>query len=149
MYARIVIAVDGSDIGERALEHGLRLAKAVGSPVTIVHVTESTAVMGAGYATVAGTIVDPVPELVAAMVEAGRGILRDAEAKARALGVEAECVHVRDTYPADGIVHTADEVGAELIVMGSHGRRGLTRLLLGSQANHVLTHAKVPVLVTR
>jgi nucleotide-binding universal stress UspA family protein len=56
---------------------------------------------------------------------------------------------VNDSFPAEGIIGTADSVGADLIVMGSHGRRGIGRLLLGSQTSNVLAHTKVPVLVTR
>jgi nucleotide-binding universal stress UspA family protein len=64
-------------------------------------------------------------------------------------GVTVKTVLVDNSFPAEGIVATAANIGAELIVMGSHGRRGLNRLLLGSQTNNVLAHTKVPVLVTR
>jgi nucleotide-binding universal stress UspA family protein len=66
MYKHILIATDGSDVAARAVDHGLALAKAVGARVTIITVTESAAVVGAGYATIAGTIVDPLPELLVA-----------------------------------------------------------------------------------
>ena len=64
MYAHILVATDGSELASRALDHALGLAKALGSAVTIVTVTEPTAVLGGGYATVAGTAFDPIPELL-------------------------------------------------------------------------------------
>jgi nucleotide-binding universal stress UspA family protein len=65
------------------------------------------------------------------------------------VGITADTVHIDDTYPAEGIVSRAEAVGCDLIVMGSHGRRGLGRLLLGSQTSNVLALSKIPVLVTR
>ena len=65
------------------------------------------------------------------------------------LGVACETLHVKDRHPAEGIVETAKSRGCDLIVMASHGRRGLSRMLLGSQANKVVTHSAVPVLICR
>lgn len=149
MYAHILVATDGSDLAARALDHALGLAKALGSAVTIVTVTEPTAVIGGGYATVAGTSFDPIPELLEAVETAAKDVLTKAAAVASAAGLAAKTVYVNDSFPADGIISTANSVGADLIVMGSHGRRGLGRLLLGSQTNNVLAHTPIPVLVTR
>jgi nucleotide-binding universal stress UspA family protein len=63
--------------------------------------------------------------------------------------VSCETLHVRDSHPADGIIMAASQKGCDLIVMASHGRRGVDRLLLGSQANEVLTRSKVPALIVR
>ena len=68
---------------------------------------------------------------------------------AKAAGVSCETVHVKDQHPAEGIIAAAKDKACDLIVMASHGRRGLGRLLLGSQANEVLTHSKVPALIVR
>jgi nucleotide-binding universal stress UspA family protein len=149
MYAHILIATDGSELAARALDHGLGVAKALGSAVTIVTVTEPTAVLGGGYASVAGTSFDPIPELLEAQEQAAKDLLAKAETTASAAGVTARTVYVNDSFPAEGIITTANSVGADLIVMGSHGRRGLGRLLLGSQTNNVLAHTTIPVLVTR
>ena len=149
MYAHILVATDGSALASRALDHALGLAKALGSAVTIVTVTEPTAVLGGGYATVAGTSFDPIPELLEAQETGAKELLGKAEASAMAAGVTAKTVYVNDSFPADGIISTANSVGADLIVMGSHGRSGLGRLLLGSQTNNVLSHTAIPVLVTR
>ncbi len=149
MYGHILVATDGSDLAARALDHALRLAKELGSAVTIVTVTEPAGLVGGGYAAVAGTAFDPLPELIEAQETAAKGLLKKAEETAKAAGIEVKTVHVDDSFPADGIIATANSVGADLIVMGSHGRRGLGRLLLGSQTNNVLAHTTLPVLVTR
>lgn len=149
MYARILIASDGSELADRALDHGLQLTKLAGSEVTIVTVTEPVTIVGGGYASIAGGVVDPLPELVEAQEKAARELLQRAAKRAADQGVTAKTVLVDNTFAAEGIVSTANETRAELIVMGSHGRRGLNRLLLGSQTNNVLAHTKIPVLVTR
>ena len=149
MYARILIATDGSDLADRAIDHGLQLAKVAGSEVTIVTVTEPATLVGGGYASVAGGVIDPLPELIEAQDKAARELLERAAKRAAHQGVTAKTVLVDNSFAAEGIVATADQIGAELIIMGSHGRRGLNRLLLGSQTNNVLAHTKIPVLVTR
>ena len=84
-----------------------------------------------------------------AQEEAAKSLLARAVESAKAGGIEAKTVYVNDSFPAEGIIATANSVGADLIVMGSHGRRGLGRLLLGSQTSNVLAHTTIPVLVTR
>lgn len=149
MYAHILVATDGSDLADRALDHAIALAKALNSEITVVTVSEPAAVVGAGYSAVAGTIVDPIPELIEAQEEAAKGLLDKAGAKVTGAGVPVKTVYVNDSFPAEGIILTAQNTKADLIVMGSHGRRGLGRLLLGSQTNNVLAQTKIPVLVTR
>ncbi len=149
MYARILIATDGSELADRAIDHGVQLAKLAGSEVTIVTVTEPVTIVGGGYATVVGGIVDPIPELIEAQEKAARDLLQRVANRAADQGLTVKTVLVDNSFAAEGIVATASEIGAELIIMGSHGRRGLNRLLLGSQTNNVLAHTKLPVLVTR
>ena len=149
MYAHILVATDGSELAARALDHALGLAKALGSKLTIVTVTEPAALVGGGYATIAGTAFDPVPELLEAQESAARGLLDKAVQTAAEAGIDAKSVYVNDSFPAEGIITTAVTSAADLIVMGSHGRRGLGRLLLGSQTSNVLAHTSIPVLVTR
>lgn len=149
MYAQILIATDGSELAGRALEQGLKLGKALGSKVTIVTVTEPTALVGGGYAAIAGTTFDPIPELIEAQKAMADGVLKAAAETAAAHGVAAKTLLVDNSFPADAIVSAASEIGADLIVMASHGRRALGRLLLGSQTSNVLAHSKIPVLVTR
>jgi nucleotide-binding universal stress UspA family protein len=76
-------------------------------------------------------------------------ILASVSAAAKKLGVACETRHVKDQMPAEGIVSAATEGGCDLIVMSSHGRRGVARVLLGSQAQKVITYSPVPVLVCR
>lgn len=149
MYAQILIATDGSELAAGALDQGLKLARTLGSKVTVVTVTEPAAVIGGGYAAVAGTGFDPMPELVAAQKQVADSVLKAASDVAKAQGIDVDTVLVDNSFPAEGIVASAENVGADLIVMASHGRRGLGRLLLGSQTSNVLAHSKVPVLVTR
>lgn len=149
MYKRILIATDGSELAQRALDHGLKLAKLVGAEVVILTVTEPAAVVGGGYASIAGTMIDPMPELIKAQEDAAKEVLASAERAAQAAGVPVKTRLIDNSFPAEGIVSAAGEIGADLVVMGSHGRRGIGRLLLGSQTSNVLAHSKVPVLVTR
>lgn len=149
MYKNILIATDGSEIAQKALRHGLGLAKSEGAAVTILTVMDPGTVVGAGYASITGTIIDPVPELIEAQTEMARSVLAEAHKVASEAGVAAKTALIEDSYPAEGINGEAERIGADLIVMGSHGRRGLGRLLLGSQTSNVLVHAKVPVLVVR
>jgi nucleotide-binding universal stress UspA family protein len=80
---------------------------------------------------------------------AATSILDKVKQVASAQGITCDVVHVQDRHPAEGIIAAAQDKGCDLIIMASHGRRGLDRVLLGSQANEVLTHSKVPALIVR
>src|SRR5689334_9797165 len=103
MYAHILVAADGSELAGRALDHAVGLAKALGSKVTIVTVTEPAALVGGGYGAVAGTAFDPIPELMEAQEEAAKSLLARAVESAKAGGIEAKTVYVNDSFPAEGI----------------------------------------------
>jgi len=90
-----------------------------------------------------------IAEYAARQKEGATTVLANVKAAADRLGVEAEAVHVPEAQPADAIIATAKERHCDLIVMASHGRRGLRRLLLGSQTSEVLVSSPVPVLVVR
>ena len=145
MYKHILIATDGSDLAQKGVDQGLALAKALAAKVTAVTVTEPLAAMLVGEAAIALPIDDYDK---AASADAAR-ILAGVTASAAKAGVPCDTLHVKDQYPAEGIVDAAKARGCDLIVVTSHGRRGLSRLLLGSQATRVLTHSEVPVLVCR
>jgi nucleotide-binding universal stress UspA family protein len=81
--------------------------------------------------------------------ESARKTLAAAAATAKSAGVANETLHVRDQAAADGVIATAKDKGCDLIVVGTHGRRGLNRLILGSQAQAILHHSQGPVLVVR
>ena len=149
MYSHILVPTDGSEVSQHGVDHALALAKALGSRVTIITVTEPFMVysgyVGAGMM-IDARMMNSHDELQA---EHAKAVLAKAQALAAAQGVPAEVLHVPDAYAADAIVETATEKGADLIVMASHGRRGLGRLLVGSQTSGVVNHSTVPVLVVR
>lgn len=145
MYRHILIATDGSELAGKALDHGLALAKGVGAKVTLLHVTEPFPVVMSEEAILA----NPIEDYDKAVVASAEKILGRASEAAAKAGVTATARHEKNQYPAEGIVKAAGAVGADLIVMASHGRRGISKLLLGSQATEVLTHSKIPVLVCR
>ncbi|MCX7303940.1 MAG: universal stress protein [Hyphomicrobiales bacterium] len=149
MYKHILISTDGSDVAQKGVEHGLSLAKNLNATVTIITVTEPFPVYASGAA--AGWAPGPIDM---AGYEEGQKefadkVLANAKAAAAKMGVAANVLHVPDARPAEAIVDAARSQGCSLIVMSSHGRRGLGRLLLGSQTSEVLTHSPVPVLVVR
>ena len=145
MYKHILIATDGSELGAKAVDQGLDLAKQLGAKVTAITVTEPWT--AAAYGTI------PTPTLIkvydkAAADNAAR-ILASVSDVAKKKQVACDALHVKDHYPADGIIDTAKARGCDLIVMASHGRRGLARVLLGSETTKVLTLSPIPVLVCR
>lgn len=148
MYKRILIAVDGSELANKGLQQGLALAKALGAKVDLLTVSEPWA-MGMYDAMGWSVGYQATPEYKKEREEAAQAILKPAAEQAKAAGVEAETVHVLDRYAADGIIETAAERHNDLIVMASHGRRGMSRVLLGSQTSEVLTRSTMPVLVIR
>lgn len=145
MFKHLLIATDGSTIAGKAMDQGLGLAKALSAKVTVVTVTEPWATAVSGEAGMAF----PVEEYEEGCAASAARIFSGCVEAAKARGVECRTLHVKDRFPADGIIETAQQQGCDLIVMASHGRRGITRLLLGSQANAVVTHSTIPVLICR
>ena len=149
MFKSILAATDGSDLANKALDAALDLARINSASLIIVTATNpvATGLGSGGFGTIdAGPIVARLEESYAA--EAAN-LLAAARHRAQDAGVKAETLHLPRRHAADGIVETAQERGVDLIVMGSHGRRGLNRLLLGSQAAEVLARSTVPVLVVK
>lgn len=148
MYKHILIATDGSELATKALEHGLALAKRDGARVTVVTVTGPWSALEIAHEVRQGQA-DPIGRFEDMLAAAATRILDGAAQRGNARGVACDCVHVKDQHPAEGIVATAKDKGCDLIVMASHGRRGVSRLLLGSQAHEVLTHCSIPALIVR
>jgi nucleotide-binding universal stress UspA family protein len=144
MYKHILIATDGSDLAAKAVDTGLALARQLGAKVTAVTATEPWSAMVTGETALAF----PIEEYEKAAAEDAARILSAVKEAAKKQGGACETVHVND-FPAEAIVATAKSKGCDLIVMSSHGRRGLARVLLGSQATRVLTLSTVPVLICR
>jgi nucleotide-binding universal stress UspA family protein len=145
MYKHILIATDGSDVSDKGVSQGLALAKALGARTTAVFVTEPWTALapdevGMGF---------PIEDYEKSASENAAAVLAKASAAATAAGVPCETVHAKDQFPAEGIIEAAANAGADLIVMASHGRKGLSRLFIGSQTNRVVIHSVIPVLVVR
>lgn len=145
MFAHILIATDGSELSDRAVGHGLALAKVHGARVTAVHVTEPWTSAVAGEWAVAFQ----AEEYEQTAAAHAKSVLARVTEEAQRIGVACETLHIKDQFAAEGIVEEAKARNCDLIVMGSHGRRGFAKFLLGSQAMRVLTHTVLPVLVYR
>jgi nucleotide-binding universal stress UspA family protein len=145
MYKHILIATDGSELAGKAVVAGFELAKHLKARATAVTVTEPWTAMLAGEAAEGF----PLAEYDEVAAETAAAILAGVTDGAKTMGIGCATVHAKDQYPSEGIIETARSNGCDLIVMASHGRRGLSRLLLGSKAIKVLTHSKVPVLICR
>ena len=149
MYSRIVVGIDGSELASKALRHAIGLAKENSARLFVVTSTEPSVLLAPGAEMMAVNTADVIAELEEVKSRSAQTTLGEAEVLAAAEGVTIEKIHVSSSTAADAIVRTAEQQGANLIVMGSHGRRGLGRLLLGSQAAEVLAHATIPVLVVK
>jgi nucleotide-binding universal stress UspA family protein len=148
MYANILLSTDGSDVARKGVEHGIALAKALNAKVTVITVTEPLPVdYGGGHAGGWIPSQDEFDRFDAACEERAGKIRDETRAMAEKIGISPEFLHVPNAYPATTIIETAKSRGCDLIVMGSHGRRGLRKLLLGSQTSEVLVDGSVPVLV--
>jgi nucleotide-binding universal stress UspA family protein len=145
MYKHILIATDGSELAQKAVGHGLALAAALSAGVTAVHVTAPWTTVAVGEVGVAF----PPQNYDRMMADNAQEVLAAVAMKAKAAGVPCDILHVRDRLPAEGILEAAAERCCDLIVMASHGRSGIARLLLGSAANAVVVSSTMPVLICR
>ena len=148
MYKHILIATDGSELAQKAEVAGLALAKAIGARATAVTVTEPWDAFSMAALAERG-MPNPVADYDEAVATAANRVLWGVSEAAKRIGISCTTVHVKDKYPAEGIIETARERGCDLIVMTSHGRRGISKVLIGSQATKVVTLSPVPVLVYR
>jgi nucleotide-binding universal stress UspA family protein len=148
MYEKILIATDGSELANKAVAHGTKLAKEVDASVVFVTVTETWSPYVMAASLEKGDP-NPIKHFEASAEKSANEILTVAKAAAESVGVKFETVHVSNSTPAEGIIETAEKTGCDLIAMASHGRRGLDRMLLGSQTAEVLAFSKLPVLVIR
>jgi nucleotide-binding universal stress UspA family protein len=145
MYKHLLIASDGSELAQKAVDQGLALAKTLSARATAVNVTEPWTAVAPGEVAIAF----PLDEYEKGAAANAMKILKGIADAAEKAGVACETMHVKDQFPAEGIIETAKARNCDLIVMASHGRRGLMRLVLGSQANRVVANSAVPVLVCR
>jgi nucleotide-binding universal stress UspA family protein len=145
MYAKILVPVDGSDTSILGLNEAIKIAKIHGSQLCVFHIVNEFVF---DYAFSAGMYTD---QLIDSLRTRGKEILDQMAALARQQGIQAECVLVESIGGPAGtlILEQAKKWSADLIVMGTHGRRGIRRLALGSDAEEVLRSATVPVLLVR
>ena len=125
MYRHILIPTDGSELAEHGVAHGLALAKSVGAKVSVINVVVPLFAVTGDFASVLDRVANAAKEG----------------------GVSCETIQVESGQPHQAIIAAAEDKGCDLIAMSSHGRSGLSMLLIGSVTNKVLTQAKVPVLV--
>lgn len=145
-YQRIFVPVDGSATSNRGLKEAIELGKAVsGSRIIVVHVVETNPLITAPEATTY------MPQLVDELRADGAKIASAARSKVEKAGLPADAFIVeaegRPVYEA--IVNEAKRRKAQVIVLGTHGRRGLARVLMGSDAEGVVREATVPVVLVR
>lgn len=148
MYKHVLIATDGSELARKGVDHGLELAGQLGAKVTIVSVSVPLDQRVVRAALNAG-VEDPTATYDKSINEETKKRFADIEHRASEKGVAVELAHEIDEHPAEAIVRLADRLKCDLIVMSSHGRRGVRRLVLGSQTAEVVTHTSIPVLVIR
>jgi nucleotide-binding universal stress UspA family protein len=145
MYKNILIPTDGSELSAKAVDGGVALAKAIGAKVTALTVSRPFHVL-----TLDTEMVEDTPAAYKTHMQEHASKILDAVARAaRGAGVACDAVHVEHKHPYEAIIDTANSKGCDLIVMASHGRHGVSAVVLGSETVKVLTHSKIPVLVHR
>jgi len=147
MYANILLSTDGSDVARKGIKNGIALAKALNAKVIVITVSEPLpGAVGAGTAVWVPSQQE-IDRYDAANREHAAKVFDETRTIAEQAGISAEFLHVSHVHPATAILETAKSKGCDLIVMGSHGRRGLSKLFVGSQTSAVLADGSVPVLV--
>ena len=145
MYKHILIPTDGSELSKLALEEGVALAKALSARVTVVTVTTPFHVI-TGNPVMLTYTPERYREHMAAIASQ---YLDKGKTIAAAAAVACDLVHIEDEHPYKAIIDTAQTRGCDAIQMASHGRRGMSAVLLGSETLKVLTHSTIPVIVCR
>ena len=149
MYQCILIATDGSDLSRKAVTSGINLAALTGAQVVALKVVPRYPVSYFEGALSTEMAAKEVAHVEQQWADNAQAVVEDVKASAEAKGVKATAVSMTSDLIAESIIATAKKYNCDLIVMASHGRRGLKRLLLGSETMHVLTHSHIPVLVLR
>jgi nucleotide-binding universal stress UspA family protein len=142
MYKRILVPVDGSPTSVRGLDEAIKLAKPTGASIRLVHVLDQLVFLGGEPYSV---------DVFGLLKEAGERIMQEMKAKVVATGIEVS-TFVSEILPGrvcDVVLEQAKAFDADLIVVGTHGRRGVGRLLVGSDAEKIVRLATVPVLLVR
>ena len=144
MFKRILIPTDGSDITAKSVETAVRLAQSVGARLYTISVKEPFP-----YSAISEMQPTPPQEFFDAQERIAAKRIQAVRDAAAAAGIACEAHTVEALHPWEAIIEHAQRMECDLLVMASHGRRGVTALLLGSETQKVLTHTKIPVLVVR
>lgn len=142
MFKHILIATDGSKLSEKAVQAGIKFAKSINAKVTGVHVMPP-------FKGVDVESVFPEKEHQEQRIRNSEKYLEIIEGMAKAAGVKCQAFYVTNSKPYKAIVSAAEDCKCDAIFMGSHGRGGVSGLLLGSVTTKVLAHTKIPVIVYR
>jgi nucleotide-binding universal stress UspA family protein len=147
MYKNLLVPTDGSKLSDKAVAHAIALAQAVGASLTAFYAAPDYPMPA--YAD--GVVYEPVSrrEYSKLAAEDAQKILDAVETKAEAAGVSCKTAYTIASAPWEAILAAARKHKCDAIVMSSHGRRGLSAVLLGSETQKVLTHTKLPVIVVR
>ena len=147
MFKNILVPTDGSKLSMKAVDEAIEFSKETGASLTVLTVIPPYPVTPSGD----GYVLEPISGEAWDKVMKNRAdkILAGAEKRAKARDLPVQLASVRNVLIYDGIIASAKKRKCDLIVMASHGRRGLSALLLGSETTKVLTHSSIPVLVCR
>jgi nucleotide-binding universal stress UspA family protein len=145
MFKNILVPTDGSDLAAKAVEQGILFAKEIGAKITVVTVTEPF-----HFLSVETSQLEYIPiEYEKHSKAHAEKVLGIVSASAKSAGVTCETLHMEHGQIYQAIIEAAEARKCDLIVMASHGRRGVSAVVLGSETVKVLTHSKIPVLVYR
>ena len=145
MFKHILLPTDGSELSEAAIQKGIQFAKSINAEVTGFHVILPFHVFSLRMGILEDTK-EQYERQSKDQAEQFLGVIKKAAEKA---GVSCNTDYVTSSHPYEMIIKTAEKKGCDLIMMASHGRRGLQGLLIGSETHKVLTHTRIPVLVFR
>ena len=145
MFKHILLPTDGSDLSAGTIKEGIRLAKSIGAKVT------GLCVMPLQFALFVEMEIpaQALEQAIKRCKEVAETYLAGIEKQAKERGVTCDAVYERSDYPYEAIIRVAEQNGCDLIMMATHGRRGVGALVIGSETQKVLTHSKIPVLVYR
>jgi nucleotide-binding universal stress UspA family protein len=147
MYKRILVPTDGSSLSKKAVKSAVELAASLGAELLAVNVVPR---YPRSYFD-GGLAISPaeIARVEKQWTEHGQALADEVSKAAAKAGVEAKAITVRSDLVAEAVLAAARKHKCDLVVMASHGRKGIKRLLLGSETQHVLTHGNIPVLVLR
>lgn len=147
MYKRILVATDGSTLSKKAVRSAIELAGAVGAELVALYVVPRYPVSYfEGGVTISS---QDVARIEKQWADKGKAVVEAVKLAAQDEGIKARAVIASSDLVAESIISAVKKQKCDLVVMASHGRKGIKRILLGSETQHVLTHSSVPVLVLR